>query len=391
MPAPSAGVYLDASATTPPAAPVLEAMAAAQRAAWGNPSSLHGYGLAAAELLERSRWQCARLLGCRPTEVVFTSGGTEAIHLALLGVAARRPAGRLLISGVEHPATEAAAAQLARMGWQVVQLPVNREGLVDRDALTEALKQPTDLVSLIWGQSEVGSLQPIADLGQECRRAGALLHVDAVQVVGRCAVEFGALPVDLLSLAAHKFQGPRGVGALLVRDGIALDGLLGGGGQEGGRRSGTEPVALVAGLARALELASEHLPGPGAVQALRDGLLRELLAQPGLRLSGVDPFRDPLSRLPHHISLLVCGRHGRPLSGRCLVRELWQEGYAVSSGSACRSSGSGASSVLLALGYDEAEAGSGLRISLGPWLAAADLAGFPMALARVRHRLSLKP
>jgi cysteine desulfurase len=176
-----------------------------------------------------------------------------------------------------------------------------------------------------------------------------------------------------------------------VRDGVALDGLLGGGRQEAGRRSGTEPVALVAGLAGALELASEHLSRPGAVQALRDGLLRELLAQPGLRLSGVDPFRDPLLRLPHHISLVVSGVHGRPLSGRCLVRELWQEGYAVSSGSACRSSGSGASSVLLALGYDEAEAGSGLRISLGPWLDAADLAGFPMALARVRHRLSLKP
>lgn len=384
-------MYLDASATTPPAGAVLEAMAAAQATAWANPSSLHGYGLAAAELLERSRWRTAELLGCRPEELIYTSGGTESIHLALLGLAASRPRGRALISSIEHPATVAAAAQLERQGWRVERLPVNRQGLLDPGVLADALVTPTALVSLIWGQSEVGTLQPIALLGQVCRRAGALLHVDAVQVVGQQTVDFAALPVDLLSLAAHKFQGPRGIGALLVRQGTPLQPLLAGGGQEWGLRAGTEPVALAAGLARALELRMADEPQRAATEALRDALLQQLRPLAGLQLSGTDPLRDRTHRLPHHISLLVGDRTGRPLSGRALVRELWREGYAVSSGSACSSSGSSASAVLLALGYSAAEAASGLRISLGPWLSGTDLAGFPSALDRVRERLSPNP
>lgn len=384
-------VYLDASATTPPAGAVLEAMAAAHATAWANPSSLHGYGLAAAELLERSRWRTAELLGCRPQELIYTSGGTESIHLALLGVAATLPRGRLLISSIEHPATEAAATQLARQGWQVERLPVNRQGLLDPAVLADALVTPTQLVSLIWGQSEVGTLQPIALLGEVCRRAGVLLHVDAVQVVGQRPLDFAALPVDLLSLAAHKVQGPRGIGALLVRHGLSLQPLLAGGGQEWGLRAGTEPVALAAGLARALELRQENRQQRADTEALRDGLLQVLLTLPGLQLSGTDPLAHPETRLPHHISLLVGDQASQLLSGRDLVRELWQEGYAVSSGSACRSSGSSASAVLLALGCSEAEAASGLRISLGPWLSAADVAGFPNALERVRQRLSPNP
>lgn len=390
------GVYLDASATTPPAAGVLEAMAEAQAMAWANPSSLHGFGHAAAELLERSRWRCADLLGCSPREVVFTSGGTEAIHLALQGAAAFLPPGRLLISSVEHPAGEAAAARLADQGWLVERLPVNRQGLVDADALAAALTPPTRLVSIIWGQSEVGTLQSIASLGAQCRQAGVLLHVDAVQVIGRFPIAFRHLPVDLLSLAAHKFQGPRGIGALLVREGVPLQPLLAGGGQEAGRRAGTEPVALAAGLAAALEgVHSQPWVGEAAAQqnlaVMRDGLLRELLALPGLRLSGPDPLQQPRMRLPHHISLLVADHHGRPLAGRELVRQLWQEGYAVSSGSACSSTGSPASAVLKALGYGPAEAASGLRITLGPWLTGDDLRGFPAALERARQRLVTTP
>jgi cysteine desulfurase len=387
-PVPPEAVYLDASATTPPAAEVLAEMAEVQSRAWANPSSLHGFGLVAAEALERARWRCAARLGCSSPELVFTSGGTEAIHLALLGHGATLPSGRLLISAVEHPATLAAAAQLQRRGWQVEQLPVDRQGQLDLAALEGALAPPTRLVSLIWGQSEVGSLQNLEQIGGLCRQAGVPLHVDAVQVVGQLPLHFATLPVDLLSLAAHKLRGPRGIGVLLVREGLALQPLLAGGGQEGGRRGGTETVVLATGLARALELVR---PGADGVAARRDALLEALLALEGVRLSGPDPRRHPDQRLPHHLSLLVSSGSGEPLSGRALVRELWREGYAVSSGSACQSQGSGASPVLLALGYSEREATSGLRLSLGTWIRAADLEGVPAALLRARQRLAATP
>jgi cysteine desulfurase len=384
-----AGIYLDSSATTPPAAAVLAEMAELQARAWANPSSLHGYGLAAAEALERSRWRCAAVLGCSPDELVFTSGGTESIHLALLGLGATLAPGRLLISAVEHPATVAAAAQLARQGWQVRELPVDHLGRLELHALREALEPPTRLVSLIWGQSEVGTLQELEAIGELCRRAGVPLHVDAVQVVGHRPVQFAALPVDLLSLAAHKLQGPRGIGALLVRRGLALQPLLAGGGQEGGRRAGTEPVVLAAGLARALELSQEA--EPERVAGLRDGLLETLLGLEGVRLSGPDPRREPGQRLPHHLSVLVADRAGRPLNGRALVRDLWREGYAVSSGSACSSTGTTASPVLRAMGFGEAQAAAGLRLSLGPWLSLDDLVGVAPALERARQRLAVTP
>jgi cysteine desulfurase len=389
-----AGVYLDACATSPPAREVLAAMAAVQAEAWANPSSLHGYGLAAAEALERARWRCAALLGCRVEELVFTSGGSEAIHLGVLGAAAALPPGRLLISAVEHPATEAAAAALQRQGWQLRRLPVNREGLLDLAALERWLEPPTRLVSLIWGQSEVGSLQPLEAIAARCRQAGVLLHVDAVQVVGHRPLSFQDLSVDLLSLAAHKLQGPRGIGALLVRSGVPLLPQIAGGGQEGGRRSGTEPVALAAGLAMALELAAVRLQDEGGsdpLAALRDAALEALLPLPGLRLSGPDPRLSPAARLPHHLSLLVSTPGGVPLSGRQLVRALWQEGYALSSGSACSSGGSPASPVLRALGYGEVEAASGLRLGFGPWLSGGDLAALPAALERARQRLAAAP
>ncbi len=365
--------YFDTSATTPAAAEVLEAMAQAQATAWANPSSLHLPGLAAAELLERSRLSLAEGLGCELDELVVTSGGTEAIHLALLGAAAGLEPGRLLISTVEHPATLAAAAQLRLRGWSVQTVPVDRQGLLDLDALDDLLVPPTRLVSVIWGQNEVGSLQPIETIGARCRRAGVLLHVDAVQVLGHLPVVFRQLPIDLLSGAAHKLQGPRGVGLLLVRSGLPIQAQLGGGGQEGGRRGGTEPVVLLAGFAKALELSG----AAPSLAPLRDSLIDRLLTIPGLRMSGP---RAGDSRLPHHLSLLVTTEAGLPLAGRDLVRELSRQGFALSSGSACSSAGSTASPVLRAMGYDEADAASGLRISLGPWHRPDDLEALALAL-----------
>ena len=390
-------IYLDSCATTPPAPEVLDVMAAVHGEAWANPSSLHGFGLAAAERLERSRQRIAEVLGCSSNQVILSSGGTESIHMALLGVAADGPPGRLVISSVEHPATVAAAAQLQRGGWQVERCPVDHLGVVDLEALESLLKPPTRLLSLIWGQSEVGTLQPIEAIGRRCREAGVLLHVDAVQVVGHQPVNFNQLPIDLLSLAGHKLQGPRGVGALLVRSDLKLKPFIGGGGQESGRRGGTEPVALVAGLAQALDLCHGRLLAHGGrdpVADLRDGLLDRLLLLPGVELSGPDP-QDPAApkRLPHHISLLMAAPGGKPISGRRLVQTIWQQGYAVSSGSAC-SSGRGAnpwgmapSPILLAMGYPDPIAASGLRISLGPWHTARDLEGVPGAVERGKLRV----
>lgn len=226
-------IYLDACATSPPAESVLAAMALAAQEAWANPSSLHASGLAAADRLERSRQAMATRLGCDSDELVFVSGGSEAIHTALLGCAGSMQPGRVLLSAVEHPASYAAAAQMVQRGWQRELLPVNRLGRVDLDALQALLAPPTRLVSILWGQSEVGTIQPIATIGRLCRQAGVLLHVDAVQVVGHRSIDFARLPVDLLSCAAHKLQGPRGVGALLVRRGLRIEPLIGGV-QEGG-------------------------------------------------------------------------------------------------------------------------------------------------------------
>jgi len=389
--------YLDTCATTPPSQAALAAMAAAAPLVWANPSSLHGFGLAAAEALERSRCSLAHHLGAHPDEVVWCSGGTEAIQMALLGLAAQQPVGRLVISAVEHPATEAAAARLQQQGWQLARLPVDRAGLVCLEQLEKLLQPPTRLMSLIWGQSEVGSLQPLETIAAQCRRAGVSLHVDAVQVVGHQPIDFASLQVDLLSCAAHKLQGPRGIGALLVRRGLNLEPLLGGS-QEAGRRGGTESVLLAVGFAAALAAAQERLQQHGGLDPLaelRDDLLQNLRALPGLRLSGPQPAAA--ARLPHHLSLLVSTAAGQPLAGRALVRALWRQGYAVSSGSACSAlkgnaqdgaaSGS-ASPVLLAMGYGPAEAASGLRLSLGPWHRAADLEALPQALERARQEVA---
>lgn len=391
MPEPSLdqALYLDASATTPPAEPVLRAMAAARQQAWANPSSLHGFGLAAAESLERSRSSVASLLGCRSEELVFCSGGTEAAHLAIVGLARSLPPGRCLISSVEHPAVVAAAAELRDLHWEVVSLPVNDVGRIRLEVLASLLAPPTRLVSVIWGQNEVGTMQPIDAIGQLCRQAGVVFHTDAVQAVGHADIRFADRPIDLLSCTAHKLQGPRGVGALVVRTGVPLTPLLSGGGQEGGRRAGTESVALAAGFAAALALCQERLDrndGQDPIAVWRDRLLVKLLELPGVSHTGCLEHR-----LPHHISVIVRGGDDRPLSGRRLVAALWRQGFAVSSGSACSSGKDRGSAVLKALGLSEEEASAGLRISLGPWLSEEQLLllpeRFPAALSRAMASL----
>ena len=383
-----ADIYLDAAATTPPSADVIERIRVVQADTWANPSSLHGPGIRAAECLERSRQSIASALGAERDQLTFTSGATESVHLALLGTALKRDPARLVISAVEHPAVVAAARRLERQGWQLLQWPVDGDGLIRLELLETMLAPPTQLVSMIWGQSEVGALQPVLKVAQACRQRGITFHTDATQVIPQGLIRWHDHPIDLLSLSAHKLRGPRGVGLLLHRSDSVPDPLLGGGGQEGGIRSGTEPVALIAGMAEAMRglprfdpTVHPVPPGDPSVRIQRDRLLERLLCMDGVHLLG--PALQ--ARLPHHISLLIGDRQDRPLSARAVVRAMARDGLACSSGSACHAGRTEESPVLAAMGTAPAWRRSGLRLTLGTWLSDADLATVPDRLDAARQ------
>jgi len=380
----STEIYLDAAATTPPLPAVISTVNQRQQDAWANPSSLHGSGLAAAECLGRARQTMASQLDCTPNELIFTSGATESIHLALLGAAAGLEVGRLVISSVEHPAVEAAAQQLKLRGWSLEHWPVDCAGRIAIEHLERLLAPPTRLVSIIWGQSEVGTIQPVPALARACRERGIRFHTDATQLIPQGVISWQRSCIDLLSFSSHKLQGPRGAGVLLHRPGVLAEAQLGGGGQEGGFRAGTEPVPLLAGLATALvqlrrfDPDAESAP-PGASPAVRpgrDALQTRLACLPGVTV--LNPDLD--HRLPHHLACLIADAAGRPLPGRQLVRELSRLGLACSSGTACQSGRVQDSAVLTAMGIDPSWRQSLLRFTLGPWLSDADLAAVPERL-----------
>jgi cysteine desulfurase len=357
-------IYLDYSATTPPRPESIAAIQAALVEQWGNPSSLHGWGERSAMVLESSRMEVAAAIGAEASEIVFTASGTEADNLALLGVARQYPQPQhLIISMVEHPAVSAPAAWLATQGWQVTRLPVDSWGRVDPQDLLSALQANTVLVSIIHGQSEVGTVQPIEALAHICRQAQVLFHSDGVQTVGRLPIDVKAMGVDLFSLSSHKIYGGGGAGALYVRQGLPLAGLILGGGQEQGQRSGTPALGAIAGFGAAAALIKEELSSEiSRQQCLRDQLWEGLRGLPGIQLTG-----HPHHRLPHHLSLIT------PWPGRQLVRALGAAGLGVSSGSACHSGLSAPSEILQALGYSDREANCGLRFSVGRATRAGDI------------------
>ena len=370
-------IYLDACATAPLRPGVLQRMIETQDQSWANPSSLHGFGLKASEALERSRAEIAGKLSADHNDVVFTSGATESVHLALHGLAALGSPGRLVISSVEHPAVSGAARQLSSSGWKVIEWPVDPLGRICLEHLDELLAPPTRIVSLVWGQGEVGTIQPLLNVAEACRKRGILIHTDATQVFSQGLPSWNQLPVDLLSASAHKCGGPRGIGLLMIRESLRceLKPLLSGGGQEGGLRSGTESVVLAAGMSAALDQIErsnpDHLARAGnGIADLRDVLRDRLLSDQRLVVCG-----DPEHRLPHHLSLLVRDQRGQPVSGRQLVRSLDRRGLAISSGSACSSGKDSDSPVLTAMGLPAELRRSSVRISLGPWISADDLDG----------------
>lgn len=395
-------IYLDHSATTPPRPEVTACMHRVMSEQWGNPSSLHAWGQRAATVVERARFQVAELIHAPPDAIVFTSGGTEANNLAIMGITRQYAQPQhVVISSVEHSAIAAPVRLLESWGWHVTRLPVNRQGLVNPADLKAVLRPNTVLVSVIYGQNEVGTVQPIAELGAIARAQGICFHTDAVQVAGRLPINVQQLPVDLLSLSSHKLYGPQGAGALYVRPGVELVPLLSGGGQELQLRSGTQAVPAIAGFGTAAILAAQAMDIEIArLSQLRDRLFHRLQNTPGLLPTGVQGLalaENPRSRLPHHVSFCVTTRDltastatGDILSGQTIVRQMNLAGIAISAGSACSSGRSVPSPVLLAMGYSEPLARGAIRLTLGRETTAADVDWTALVLQQVLSRIAPK-
>jgi len=378
-------IYLDHAATTPVDEAVVRAMLPYWTSAWGNPSSLYAAGRAARTAIDESRAAVARVLGCAPNEIIFTGGGTEGDNLALKGVvAAAQAAGRtthLITTAIEHHAVLHAADYLERFGTAVTRLPVDAGGFVDPAALEAAIRPDTCLIAIIYANNEIGTIQPLAELTAIARRHGIPFHTDAVQAAGSLPLDVNALGVDLLAIAAHKFYGPKGVGALYVRAGTPILYQQQGGPQEGDRRGGTENVAAIVGLATALTRAEAGRAAYNDYcRALRDCLTEGILtAIPDSRLNGARGDH----RLANNVNVAFTG-----VEGESLIIALDLEGIAASSGSACTTGATEPSHVLRAIGVPDAAIAGSLRLTVGRDNTLADidelLTLLPDIVARLR-------
>jgi cysteine desulfurase len=352
-------VYLDHNATTPVLPAVLEAMTTVFRDDFGNASSVHAFGQAAKRRLEEARRQVAHALGAQPNEIVFTSGGTEADNLAILGLVRydTRPVKHVITSAIEHPAVLETCAQLEREGVEVTRVPVNSQGLVDPDDVRRALRRETVLITIMHANNELGTIQPIAEIARLAREAGVWMHSDGVQALGKTPVDVNELGVDLYSISAHKIYGPKGVGALFVRQGVPLGRIQFGGHHERDRRPGTENVPGAVGLAAAVSLMQSDFEQETARLArLRDRLEHGILE----RIPNVSVNGRGAPRVPNTSNICFRG-----VDGEALLIALDLAGFAVSSGSACSSGASEPSHVLTAIGLDRKDARASLRFSLG--------------------------
>jgi cysteine desulfurase len=361
--------YFDHSATTPTDPRVVEAMIPFWTTAFGNPSSLHSAGKTAKAALGAARETIAGVLNCDPAEIIFTSGGTESDNLALKGIAyGMRSRGRgahVITTAVEHHAVLDVAKELAEAGFDVTFLPVDSDGRVTPEQVIAALRPDTVLVSILYANNEVGTINPISAIGAELKKRRIPFQTDAVQAPGLLTLDVKALNVDLLSLSAHKFYGPKGIGALYVRRALPLVAQMVGGGQQNHRRSGTEPVALIVGLAEALRLAeSERAETVARLIPLRDRMIREIIQTiPEAQITG-----HPTERLPGHSSFTMKG-----LNGDSILLDLNEVGIGASGGSACTTGQQEPSHVLLAMGIDLDRLMGQMRFVLGKHSTAADV------------------
>jgi cysteine desulfurase len=375
-------VYLNNIATTRLDPLVLEEMLPLLQEGWGSSTQIHSFGRGAKKVLEEARSRVARILGTMPEEIIFTSGGTEANNLALLGVARGLGyKGRIITSQVEHPSVLETCKALQAEGHEVVFVPVSSEGLVDPEAVRKAMIKKTLLVSILSAEGETGAIQPIGEISMLARERGILFHTDACQVMGKVASSLKGPGIDLLSLSAHKFHGPMGIGALFVRVGTRLSPFMYGGLEERGIRPGTISPALAVGMAKAAELAEEYRKT--GIKGLR--LLEERLLSGIKEVFKAVGFNGPnKNRLPGHMSLSFPG-----LEAEALLLSLDLEGIAVGAGRACASGAVETSSVLLAMGLSREEALSSLHFSLSRFSTMEDVDRLLRALSKIIPRMLL--
>ena len=376
-------VYADNAATTQMSRAAIDAMLPYMETIYGNPSSLHSVGQQAAEALQNARERIAACLNASPREIYFTSGGSEADNQAILSAArlgARKGKKHIISTAFEHHAVLHTLKKLEKEGFEIDLLPVGAIGTITAQQVKSALRADTCLVTVMYANNEIGSILPIAEIGEVCREAGVLFHTDAVQAAGHVPIDVQAQHIDMLSLSAHKFHGPKGIGVLYARQGVPLTSLIEGGAQERGKRAGTENLPAIMGMAAALEDACAHIDeNARKVSALRDRLIAGLSKIPHSALNG-----DPENRLPGNVSFCFEG-----IEGESLLLLLDAKGICASSGSACTSGSLDPSHVLLAIGRPHEVAHGSLRLSLCEWNTDEDvdriLAAVPEVVAYLRE------
>ncbi len=350
-------IYLDNAASTKIHDAVLEDMMPYLKEQYGNPSSIHRYGRFAHKAIEKARKQIAYLINADPSEILFTSGGTESNNTALYGIAKKNPGSRIITSSIEHDAILEPCKKLEKEGFDIIYLPVNNYGLVDPLILKENLTKNTSLVSIMFGNNEVGTVEPISDFVKICNEQNIPFHNDAVQATGKIRIDVKELGIDLLSISSHKINGPKGIGALYIRKGISIDPVILGGGQENGLRSGTENVANIVGFGKACELSRINLlENISRMKKLRDYISTKIIQEiPEVILNG-----HPESRLPNNIHFTFLG-----VNGEDLLIKLDENEIAASTGSACSVQIQKASHVLQAMGFSHEQITGSLRLTIG--------------------------
>lgn len=350
-------IYLDHAASTPVRDEVLQEMIPYFKENYGNPSSIHRFGRLATKAIDTARKRIAALINASPHEILITSGGTESNNTALFGVMRQGKCRRLITSSVEHDAVLEPCKRLQEEGYDVVYLPVDGSGTVDIEALKSSITDETGLVSIMYANNEVGTIEPVGQIAQICKQRNILFHTDAVQAVGKVPIDVKALGVDMMSISSHKINGPKGIGALYVRDGVKIGPFLLGGGQERGMRSGTESVANIVGFGKACELARQELEkNTGYIRELRDRLVRKTTQE--ITHVTVNGHRE--NRLPNNAHFTFLG-----VNGEDLIIKLDEHGIAASTGSACSVKTQKASHVLMAMGFSHEQITGSLRLTVG--------------------------
>ena len=374
-------VYLDNAATTKMSPEVLNEMMPYLTDIYGNPSSPHYFGQQSGMAVDKARQQVAKALNAEAGEIIFTSGGSEADNTAIRGIAERysKRGKHIITTAVEHHAVLHTCQLLEKQGYEVTYLPVDEYGMITVDQVREAMRPDTVLVTVMFANNEVGTIMPIAQIGALCREKGVFFHTDAVQAVGHVAIDVKAMNIDMLSMSAHKFHGPKGVGALYVRKGIILPALIVGGAQERNRRAGTENVPGIVGMGKAIEIACEDLEEKGKkMMVLRDKLIREIpLRIPEVKLNG-----HPTVRLPNNVNFSI-----KYIEGESILLMLDLNGIAASSGSACTSGSLDPSHVLLAMGLTHEVAHGSVRMTLSDETTEEDIDHVLEVLPKVAERL----